>query len=169
MPLKPDVPRPSSSRSTSEPKPTVPWTCWVCGDTHTPAGEPLTNVGQRIKSHLRAHLLEGLVRPATPAERATSKAFCVLTPVGEVFAARRRLDPSTPRPPALPLPGTRSRQVYDVIAEFPGVRLLAVEIADECGLPLQLASAFAHHLTRRGLVQIETGGRGRQAEFWVEA
>ena len=167
MSLNPHAPRPSAP----QPEPTLPapWTCWVCGDTHTPAGEPLSNTGQRIKSHLRAHLLEGLVRPATPAERAASKAFCVLTPAGEVFAARRGVDPRTPRPPALPLLGTRSRQVYDVIAEFPGVRLLAVEIADECGLPLQLASAFAHHLTRRGLVKIETGGRGRQAEFWVEA
>ena len=167
MSLNSRAPRPSAPQP--ELKATVPWRCWVCGDTHTPTGEPLTNAGQRIKSHLRAHLLESLVRPATPVERVASKVFCVLTPAGEVFAARRRLDPTTPRPPALPLPGTRSRQVYDVIAEFPGVRLLAVEIADECGLPLQLASAFAHHLTRRGLVKIETGGRGRQAEFWVEA
>lgn len=150
-------------------KTAVPWTCWVCGDTHTRTGEPLTSAGQLIRSHLRVHLSEGLVRHATPAERAASKVFFVLTPAGKVFAARRRLDPTTPRPPALPLPGTRSRQVYDVIAEFPGVRLLAVEIADECQLPLQLASAFAHHLTRRGLVKIETGGRGRQAEFWVDA
>ncbi|WP_288482452.1 hypothetical protein [uncultured Deinococcus sp.] len=150
-------------------KPSAPWTCWVCGDTHTRTGERLTTAGQLIWKHLRIHLLESLVRHATPEERAASKVFFVLTPAGKAFAARRRLDPTTPRPPALPQPGTRSRQVYDVIAEFPGVRLLAVEIADECGLPLQLASAFAHHLTRRGLVQIETGGRGRQAEFWVEA
>lgn len=150
-------------------KPRAPWTCWVCGDTHTSTGEPLTTAGQLRWTHLRVHLLEGLIRPTIPAERTTSKATCVLTPAGEAFAARRRLDPDTPRPPALPQPGTRSRQVYDVIAEFPGVRLLAVEIADECGLPLQLASAFAHHLAQRGVVKIETGGRGRQAEFWVEA
>ncbi|AFD28185.1 hypothetical protein DGo_PE0041 (plasmid) [Deinococcus gobiensis I-0] len=167
MRLKPHIPRPSVARPALNPP--VPWTCWVCGDTHTPTGEPLTNTGQRIRSHLRAHLLEGLVRPATPAERIASKAFFALTPAGETFIARRRLDPSTPRPPALPQPGTQSREVYDVIAEFPGVRLLAIEIADECGLPLQLASAFAHHLARRGVVRIETGGRGRQAEFWVEA
>lgn len=122
-----------------------------------------------VLNHLQIHAREGLVRPATPKERQTGSAFFTLTPEGQVFVERRQVDPTTPRPPAPPRPGTRSRQVYDTIAEFPGVRLLAVEIADECGLPLQLASAFAHQLAHQGVVQIETGGRGRQAEFWVDA
>jgi hypothetical protein len=120
-------------------------------------------------NHLKVHAMEGLVRPATPEERTAGRAFFVLTPAGQTFAAQRQLDPTTPRPPALPHPGTRARQVYDIIAEYPGVRLLAVEIADESGLRLQLASAVAHGLAHRGLVQLETGGRGRQAEFWVDA
>lgn len=120
-------------------------------------------------NHLKVHAMEGLIRPATPEERVAGRAFFVFTAEGQAFAAQRQLDPTTPRPPALPHPGTRSRRVYDVIAEFPGVRLLAVEIADECELSLQMASAFAHGLAHRGLVQRETGGRGRQAEFWVDA
>lgn len=149
-------------------KPCDPWTCWVCGDTHAKNGTPLTTAGRVVLNHLRIHAMEGLVRPATPKERKAGSTFFTLTPAGQTFVERRQVDPTTPRPPALPRLGTRSRRVYDTIAEFPGVRLLAVEIADECGLPLQLASAFAHQLAHQGVVRLESGGRGRQTEFWVE-
>ena len=68
---------------------------------------------------------------------------------------------------SLPPPQTKSRRVYDMIAEYPGVRVIAQEIADECGLPLRYASACAHNLARQGRIERQTGGRGRQAEFWV--
>ena len=69
----------------------------------------------------------------------------------------------------LPRQATKSRRVYDMIAEYPGVRVIAQEIADECGLPLRYASACAHNLARQGRIKCQTGGRGRQAEFWVNA
>jgi hypothetical protein len=119
-------------------------------------------------NHLKVHAMQGLVRPATPEERAAGSAFFTLTLEGQAFVARRQADPTAPRPPALPHLGTRARRVYDIIAEYPGVRLLAIEIADESGLRLQLASAVAHGLAHRRLVKLETGGRGRQAEFWVD-
>lgn len=146
-----------------------PWTCWVCGATHTKTGKPLSASGWGKHAHLQMHGREGLVRPAAPAKRRKGATFFVLTREGRAFVERRQMDLSPARPPALPRAGTMARRVYDAITEYPGVRLVAVEIADECGLPLRKASAFAHHLAKRSLVQIETGGRGRQAEFWVDA
>lgn len=147
---------------------TAPWTCWVCGATHAKNGKPLMTDGRSSINHLRSHAYEGLVRQL-PVQRRKDKAVFVLTAQGEAYVEAQQRQEVPALAPQLPSRGTMLRRIYDLIGEYPGVRITAQEIADECDVYLRKASAFAHTLAKRGLVQMESGGRGRQSEFWVDA
>jgi|GEM_PF-6751042 len=69
----------------------------------------------------------------------------------------------------LPRPGTIARKVYDVIAEFPGVRVSTAEIAVEAGISSHAAGCHAYDLEKRGFVRGTKPGLGRKAEYWIEA
>lgn len=64
---------------------------------------------------------------------------------------------------------SKAEQVYQCIAEFPGVRVTTAEIAAECAMGSHLASCYAHTLFKRGLVHKDAQGRGSKAVYWVEA
>lgn len=63
--------------------------------------------------------------------------------------------------------GSKSKQVYDMIAEFPGIKVSTAEIAAELEMSSHHAGSFAAQLHRSGYVQRELVSPGR-AKYWVE-
>ncbi len=66
-------------------------------------------------------------------------------------------------------PGSKIATVYAAIAEFPGVKTTADEVAVETGLNSHTVGNHAYHLKQRGLIHHSQPGHGRKAEYWIDA
>ncbi|WP_288479883.1 FaeA/PapI family transcriptional regulator [uncultured Deinococcus sp.] len=71
----------------------------------------------------------------------------------------------------MPRAGTKFRKLYDLLAEYPGVKCSTKEVADELGITSHRAGSQLAAMHKIGHVQKSGGGNGAASDrlWWVDA